>query len=331
MFIWKGLIDKGGFMSDLTSEIFADFNEVGHSACLIYLYLYSLPSIGGLLNITNSDVTEGMPGMSQATYFRGRDALIKAGWIVREGKKIRLIKGYKVYQFDKQITQNENFVNSEDSQFDKQVTQIDKEVTQNENFQKDKVYQIDKQVDQNENFADSENSQIDKEVTQFDKQIDQIDKFQNHAYKEVLNNKNIKNNNYSSSDPSEISSDGQASGVAANRSKPSSGNPKINPPPETKIWLDAVAQIIGSKDSTTMANQRKWVSVCQSAMRDGFNIAELLAAITTYRNSLNGKLQYFTPDKCLEQLQLSRSAKKQQENYDPVLAQTGRRLGEFSR
>lgn len=80
---------------------------------------------------------------------------------------------------------------------------------------------------------------------------------------------------------------------------------------KVNIWLDAVAVACGAKDRRALPKVRKWETVCQTAIREDRDLHKLLQIIEAEKLRNKGQEEFFSPDTCLQKLQMSGKEAKQ--------------------
>ncbi len=76
---------------------------------------------------------------------------------------------------------------------------------------------------------------------------------------------------------------------------------------ETNIWLDAVAAAVGAKSAKGLPKFRKWQDVCQIAVQGQLDLGKFLKIIESEKERNKGQEEFFSPDTCLQKLQLNGS------------------------
>lgn len=76
---------------------------------------------------------------------------------------------------------------------------------------------------------------------------------------------------------------------------------------ELNIWLDAVAVAVGAKDRHALPKFTKWERACMTAVREQHDLHIFLQVIEAEKKRNAGQEEYFSPDTCLQKLQLSKA------------------------
>ncbi len=74
---------------------------------------------------------------------------------------------------------------------------------------------------------------------------------------------------------------------------------------EKNVWLDAVAVAVGAKDRHGLPKPRKWELVCMAAIQQHLDLGKFLAVIEAEKQRTKGQEEFFSPDTCLQKLQLN--------------------------
>lgn len=80
---------------------------------------------------------------------------------------------------------------------------------------------------------------------------------------------------------------------------------------ELNTWLDAVAAAIGAKGRAGLSKPRKWELVCMTAIREQRDLGRLLKIVEAEKLRTKGQEEFFSPDTCLQKLQMSGNGTKQ--------------------
>lgn len=80
---------------------------------------------------------------------------------------------------------------------------------------------------------------------------------------------------------------------------------------KVNIWLDAVAVACGAKDRHALPKARRWETVCQTAIREDRDLHKLLQIIEAEKLRNKGQEEFFSPDTCLQKLQMGSKEAKQ--------------------
>ena len=73
---------------------------------------------------------------------------------------------------------------------------------------------------------------------------------------------------------------------------------------ELDVWLTAVASVTGAASSISLPKYNKWESVCMAAIREHRDLPRFLNIITSEIERTKGQEQFFSPDTCLQKLQM---------------------------
>lgn len=86
----------------------------------------------------------------------------------------------------------------------------------------------------------------------------------------------------------------------------------INSSSDLKLntWLDAIAAATGAKDGRSLSKLRKWEAVCMTAIREDRDLGKFLSVIESEKQRTKGQEEFFSPDTCLQKLQLNGSQPK---------------------
>lgn len=76
------------------------------------------------------------------------------------------------------------------------------------------------------------------------------------------------------------------------------------PESEIGIWMTAVATACGAKSVGTLSKRDRWATVVQTAVREDRDLSQMLSVITEERKRLGADTQFFTPEQCLQKLQM---------------------------
>ena len=76
---------------------------------------------------------------------------------------------------------------------------------------------------------------------------------------------------------------------------------------ELNTWLAAVAVAVGAADAHSLPKRTKWETVCMSAIREQRDLGKLLSVIEAEKIRTKGQEEFFSPDTCLQKLQLNGS------------------------
>jgi hypothetical protein len=79
---------------------------------------------------------------------------------------------------------------------------------------------------------------------------------------------------------------------------------------ELNTWLGAVAVAVGAKDARSLSKFKKWEAVCMTAIQEQRDLGKFLKVIESEKERNRGKEQFFSPDTCLQTLQLNGSVKQ---------------------
>lgn len=80
---------------------------------------------------------------------------------------------------------------------------------------------------------------------------------------------------------------------------------------ELDVWLSAVASATGAASSDSLPKFSKWETVCMSAIREQRDLSRFLHIITSEIERTKGQEQFFSPDTCLQKLQMDGVKPKQ--------------------
>lgn len=69
---------------------------------------------------------------------------------------------------------------------------------------------------------------------------------------------------------------------------------------EILVWLDAIAPLTGAKDRRTMVNSKRWRESVESAIKEGHDLLDFMAAVKSEAHRNKGTPQYFTPEQTLK-------------------------------
>lgn len=92
--------------------------------------------------------------------------------------------------------------------------------------------------------------------------------------------------------------------------KPHTRSPATPASAELDTWLSAVAVAAGASDPSNLSKFSKWEKVCMSAIRDKKDLNALLRVIESEKERTKGQEQFFSPETCLQKLQLNGTAKQ---------------------
>jgi len=79
---------------------------------------------------------------------------------------------------------------------------------------------------------------------------------------------------------------------------------------ELNTWLGAVAVAVGAKDARSLSKFKKWEQVCMTAIQEQRDLGKFLKVIESEKERNRGQEQFFSPDTCLQTLQLNGSVKQ---------------------
>lgn len=74
---------------------------------------------------------------------------------------------------------------------------------------------------------------------------------------------------------------------------------------ELQTWLDAIAAVLGVKSGKDLANFTKWERVAGTAIREERDLPRFLSVIKAEQQRCAQTPQFFTPEACLKNLQIS--------------------------
>lgn len=81
----------------------------------------------------------------------------------------------------------------------------------------------------------------------------------------------------------------------------------INPSLDLELhtWLAAVAAACGAKSAAGLPKRAKWDKVCMTAIQEQRDLAKLLKIIEAENQRLGADIQFFSPETCLQKLQMN--------------------------
>lgn len=94
----------------------------------------------------------------------------------------------------------------------------------------------------------------------------------------------------------------------------------LKPDGEISIWMNAVANAVGARDLRSLTKQKRWTDVCLICVRDDLSLSGMLEVIREELNRVGDQTQFFTPEACLQKLQL-RGGKRTRTETLPTLDQ----------
>lgn len=83
---------------------------------------------------------------------------------------------------------------------------------------------------------------------------------------------------------------------------------------EIKIWLNAIAPVVGAKDLRTLPRRKRWTEVCEFAIREDRSLVAMLDAVKFEFERCRDTPQFLTPENCLQKLQIDGAQKSRAED-----------------
>lgn len=74
-------------------------------------------------------------------------------------------------------------------------------------------------------------------------------------------------------------------------------------------WLDQVSVAMGAKSRFGLTNLKSWTAVCKIAIQEGWQVADLIHALERMLSADNFKMQYFKPEKVLDEMRIKQNGK----------------------
>lgn len=87
----------------------------------------------------------------------------------------------------------------------------------------------------------------------------------------------------------------------------------INPSSDLELqgWLAPIAAAVGARSVNGLPKRAKWESVCMTAIQEQRDLPQLLKIIESEKKRLGDDLQFFSPEICLQKLQMNGTRKEE--------------------